>query len=103
MLCINFYFLLLAYQIAAVFAIIYSFHLILSILQAVVLLFLFLFKPYLKSIEKFRSMLAFLIMLLSNLVNFIPINSTAVPGVILSLLFIHLLITGYVVIKGSYL
>jgi predicted membrane protein len=93
----------LAYQIAAVTLIIASCNIALLLVQAVMLLLLFVVRPYLKPIEKIRSMFMFFILLLSNLLNLLPITSIAVPAVLLSLLALHLAITAYVTTKSSYL
>ena len=95
----NFYFFLLAYQIAAAFCIISSLHVALFAMQLLIFVLLFMTKPYLKIVENARSLLMFLTLIISNLINFTSPNSYILPLAISVLLLIHLALTIFTTVK----
>lgn len=95
----NFFFILLAYQIAAAFCIIFNLHLVLLVMQVFIFVLLFMTKPYLKIVENARSLLLFLTLILSNFINFTAPSNYLLTLTISALMLFHLILTIFTTVK----
>lgn len=95
----NFFFFLLAYQIAAAFCIISNLHVVLLAMQILIFVLLFMTKPYLKIVENARSLLLFLTLILSNFISFTTPNGYMLTLILSVLMLFHLALTIFTTVK----
>ena len=93
--------MLLAYQIMASFFIVNNQSIVLIIMRTIIFLLLFILKPYLKNIEKLRSFLTLSLLIISNMINLLPIDNTNIQIALLTLISLHLTLVGFIICKNS--